>query len=235
MQFNFDDREFRELSNKLHRFARRGVPYAARNALNTAAFTARKDWQGEIEDTFVLRNKWTTRGIRVKKARGRDLARMSSRVGSAEQYMRDQEGGATIRKPGSHGVPIPTSVASGEGRGKQPRKKVVRRPHRMRNIQLQNRVGTSRKQRNAIAIRRAKAAGKKFVWLDLERNKGIFRLYGGKRRTRLEMIYEVDRPSVRIPPTRTLRKTLRAMRAKFPEIHKDAIRDQLRRNRVAHF
>lgn len=229
MLIRFDAPDVIELRNALYNFARKGVPHASRSALNAVAFEARKEWQRQIDDAMVLRNKWTTRSIRVVKARGTNVSRMESVVGSVATYMATQEDGGTIQRSGKHGVSIPTSVASGEGRGAQPRKRLVRRPNRLPNITLAPREGRSRAQRNAIAIRRAIASGRKYVFLDLEARQGIFRIAGGRRRPRLDLIWDLSRPTVRIPPTRTLARTLRTIEPRLAPVLRRALQEQLDR------
>ena len=44
------------LVDDLRRARKKAIPYAIRDALNGAAFEARKEWQGEIRKTFTIRN-----------------------------------------------------------------------------------------------------------------------------------------------------------------------------------
>lgn len=205
---------FRGLDALREKLAGRDVPHAARAALNRTAFAARAAWIDRAHEAMTLRNPWTARSIRVARAVGNKPERMKAVLGSAAGYMALQESGGEVRKQHKHGVSIPTSVASGEGRGST-RKKLVRRPNRLPSIQLQQRLGANRRQRNAIAVRRALVAGKRFVFLELERRSGIFRLAGGKRRPRLDMVWDLSRPAVRLPPRRTLEETLTAIRPEF--------------------
>lgn len=196
-----------ELRSAVAGFARAGVPEAARRALNRTAFDAREEWQEQMRTRLTLRNRWTEGSVRVIQARGTKPERMVATVGSLADYMALQEEGGTISKSHKHGVTIPTTIASGEGRASH-RKKVVRRPNRLPNIVLANRVGQTRKQRNAIAIRQALADGRKYVFLELERRAGIFRLSGGARRTKLDMVWDITRPAVQIPATPTFQEML---------------------------
>ena len=72
----------------------------------------------------------------------------------------------------------------------------------MSNIQLmrQKRVGVSRKQRNLIAIKTAVKDGQKYIFLDLERSKGIFKIIGGKRNPKLKMVQDMSRRVITIKP-----------------------------------
>ena len=228
VEIKFDGDDFIVLRNALERFSRRGVPHAARNALNATAFELRKEWQRQIERSMVLRNKWTTRSIRVTKARGTNMVQMAAVVGSVADYMAIQEDGGVERKSGRYGVSVPTPVASGEGREAKPRRRLVRRPNRLPNIQLASRPTTvPRKQRNAIAIAQAISSGRRYVFLELEKRRGIFRIAGGKRKPRLDMIWDLTRPSVRIPSTRTLGKSMDRVPAIAPPLVRKALIDQI--------
>lgn len=208
MQARFTVTGLVEFQAALARLSARGIPGAARAGLNRTAFAARAEWQTRIGDAMTLRNAWTKRSIRVDRATGSSVERMAARVGSVADFMGLQESGGTITKKHKHGVAIPTSVASGEGRGSR-RTKLVRRPNRLPAIQLLTRVGASRQQRNAIAIRQVIASGRKYVFLELERRAGIFRIAGGRRNPRLDMIWDLTRPAVRVPATGTLAATLK--------------------------
>ena len=226
-----DMHEVERLADHLERFAKRAIPYAARASLTSSAFEAREAWTKQLGAELTLRNTWTKRSLRVEKARSLDLRRMEAVVGSTADYMRKQELGGRERKRGKHGVPIPTSVASGEGRGAKPRRRVVRRPNRLASIQLRTvRSIKSRRQRNAATISRAKRAGKKYVFLDLERSKGLFRLAGGKRRPKVDMIWDLSRPAVRVAPNPTLGPALAAVEPLLLRIHLRSLREQVRRN-----
>ena len=227
--WHFDDAEFTAALRKLTKLRRRGIPFAVKGTLNTAAFTARPMWQREIKDQMITRNTWTTRRIGIDKARGRGVDAMKSTIGHTEEYMRQQEEGDVVAKSGKHGKPIPTTVASGEGRSSGPRRRLVRRPNRMGSIVLTDRRGTSRRQRNAIAISMAMRAGRRYVFLELSRaRQGIFRIMGGRRRPRIEMIWDLSRASIRIPKNPTLEPTMKAMERKLPRIAVDEIQKQIR-------
>jgi hypothetical protein len=230
MRFNFDDRDFIRARNALFKYRKKGVPHAARNGLNASAFEARKEWIKQVQGSMVLRNTWTTRSIRVTKARGTDMRRLEARVGSLAAYMRTQEDGGTLRPKKGIGLPIPTPVASREARGTKPRKRVVPRPNRMSSIQLANRArAKGRRQSNAATIREALASGRKFVFLDLEKRRGIFRIAGGKREPRFDLVWDLTRPSARIAKNPTLGPTTRAVLPSLPRLHTRALLDQLTR------
>lgn len=237
MNFRFDSPDLAHLERSLRTFAERGVPHAAKNALNATAFEARREWVKQIKGAFTLRRTWTTRSVRVSKARGTNTRRMMAVVGSIAPYMAEQESGATHRKSGQHGVAIPTSVSSGEGRGATPRRRVVRRPNSLRSITLSPRASStmSLRRRMAVTIAMARKAGRKHVFLDMGRRKGIFKLAGRKRSPRVDMVWDLSRSTVRIPASRTLERTLEAIKPRLPALHRRALMQQLRRHRVPGF
>jgi hypothetical protein len=225
--------EIKRLEDKLERVAKKSIPFASRFALNGTAFDARKRAQENIREKMVTRNKFTERSIRVEQTRTLDVRRQAAVVGSVAPYMEDAEFGAVKRKKGKHGVPIPTTVASGEGEGTQPRRRVPRRPNRLQNIRLQDRRGTgmSRRQQIVAQIKQAAQSGQRFVFLDLQRREGVYRVTGGKRAPRIKMIYDLSRPSVVIPKTPTIIPAAIDAARKLPERYRDALRFQLKRLR----
>ena len=127
---------------------------------------------------------------------------------------------------------IPTSVASGEGRGAKPRQKMVRRPNKVSNITLARNARTSnRKPRNAIAVKEAIETGRRYIFLELQRRKGLFRVYGGKRKPRVEMIQDLTRKTVRIPRNPWLMPAANKQVAQLPRYYAAALDRQLARLR----
>lgn len=212
---------------QLGKFAKTAVPYAMRNCLNTMAFEGRKLWQGEMRSEFILRNTWTARRILVVKASGTNVASMHSIVGSPDDYLEKQEAGGV--QLGS----VPTKVASGEGEGGGPRRKLVRGPNKLSAIQLtaRTRKGT-RRQRNAAAVRMAVASGKKFVFLQLGKSKGLFKLKGGGKHPAISMVWNTmkKRHVVRAHPT--LGPAVKRVGLRADAIMANAMIDQLKRHRI---
>lgn len=222
-----DTSDLRRLENDLKTLARKAIPFAARNAINVSAFEARKLWQAEIDEQFILRNKFTAQSIRVEKARTLNTRSMFATVGTVADYMRTQEFG------GSESKAIPTEVAAGQAMGSQPRLRTVRGPNQITSIRLTDRnKSASRKVRNRIAIRRAIKAGNKFVLLDLERGPGIFRIMGGRRNLQVRMVWDLRSGAHRIPPHPTLGPTLKALEPRLVDIHRASILEQLKRHGV---
>jgi hypothetical protein len=238
---DFDDRQFRQLTRRLRRDAPKALGYAARNALNRAAFDARKRWQREMQNTFVLRNRWTLGSIRVEKTRGLVLSRMESRVGSGLEYLAKQEEGGPKGGGGIHGQPIPTSVASGEGRGARPRRRVIRPRFRLSAIQLGNRPSGSRKRRNAAAIRMAQEAGSKYTLIESSKGAGIVQVPRASKRKRrrklsrgkVQMLWSLQHSGVQIPPHPTLGPAFHWTERRLRRYSQVELLKQLRRVKLA--
>lgn len=219
--------DMKRLTRDLRAVSERALPHAQRNALNETAFEARKLWQEQMKHKFILRNDWTTRTLNVQKARGTNTETMESSVGSNQAYLVTQEYGGFV------GGGVPTGVATGEGRGANPRRKLVRKPNKMGNIALGQRYrrGT-RKQRNSVALHMAASTGKKFVFLELGKKKGLFRLTGGKKQPKLDMIWDTSSKSHRVRATPTLGPAIQRLSRELPRIMTKALTDQLKRLRV---
>lgn len=228
--------EVRDLALDLQQFAKRGMPYAARNVLNRQAFQARKVWSKRITDTFTLRNTWTLRTLRVVPAKTRaDIFSMHSEVGSLSSYMGMQEhGGVEHGKSGAR--PIPTAVAAGQPMGSE-RTKPVRRPNRMNAIQLSKaRKGgraLSKAQRNAIAVKAAASKGTKFALIEFENSgQGIAKVSGRKRIT-VRTVWDLSHKSQPVPREPTLGPTMDSVSRWSAGMAAHALREQLRFNRVS--
>jgi hypothetical protein len=221
-----------DLLRQLNLYARRAVPFAARNGVKGTAFAAQEEWRAQMRRRLTLRNKFTTRSVRVdlSGARGLDIDRMEAVTGSDADYIKRTELGGTLQSRGQYGYPVPTK----EARISKSSKRVVSRPNLKRNIQLtkRNRGGTTA-ARNAAAIRRAKSSGNKFVFLDLESGRsGIFKVTGGKRKLSVRMVWDMSRQrkTVRTPATPTMKPTVRALKPAIPAIYAKALLEQLQRN-----
>ena len=194
--FTINTRRLDALEQTLERLSERGIAFAERDTLNDYAFKTSTHAKKIVRDEFINRNTWTRRSIRVDKAR---FPGDSSEVGSTEKYMREQEFGARTDGP----IHVPTPAASGESVRARKRLRVVRRVNWMPNIDLKRRSrragGLTRRQQNIAAVRQAADEGRKHVYLDRGRRKGIFRLLGGKRRPRVRLVQDLSR-SVRVVP-----------------------------------
>jgi hypothetical protein len=225
LRFNGLSRMFRDLE----RFRSKAIPFAMRATLNETAFAARKLWVDEIQRTLVTRNTFTTRSLHVEKATGRSVLGMRAVLGSRAPFMGEVEAGNTNPKGN-----VPTGVATGEGRGAKPRRRLVRRPNRVGAIALPDKVRQgSRKQRTAVTIAMAARKGHRTIFLELERRKGFFRVTGGKRRPKIDMLWDTTQKSVRSKPYPTLGPALKRVERLIPGIQRKALLAELRRNRIA--
>lgn len=230
-----------ELEKELKIFNEKGMPFAARGALDSAAFKTRSTAQTFIGLRLVERNKWTRGSVRVNRAKGRDLSRMFSEVGSTEEYMATQELGGTKRSLGGRTVAIPTAYAAGQENAK-PRTRLPRKPNKMVNIRLRRRRVRSKNPKQALVVTMNLAArsGERYIYLGREhglKRRAIFRVLGGRYRGRewpgaakLKMVAEIDRPSVRIPRTQWLEPASKTI--DMEELYRQALIFQLRRLRL---
>ncbi len=226
---DIDTRQIAQLESKLRRLNTRGLRFAEVETINRAAFATMKESRQNVEQQMTLRNKWTQRSIRVQKA---TMSRSEAEVGSIAPHMETQEIGASEDAQGKHGVAIPTSVSSGEGRGRAPRQRLVRRPNKVSSIQLaKNKRFASRKQRNAVAVKQAIRTGRRFIFLELQRRKGLFRVYGGKRNPRIEMMHDLTRRRVTIPRNPWLMPAAQHQAQQLPRYYAQALQRQLARLR----
>lgn len=216
----------------LKRFKLSAYPFATKEALNRGARGAAKVAKDIVSGKMTLRNAWTARSIQYDRARGNDVGRQRALVGSTQPYMATQEFGGVKRAKGTRGVPIATPAASGET--SLPRRKLPRKANRLSSIAL-SRVSrlqkvANRKQRNAIAV--AETQGRGFVFLELGRRSGIYRVTGGKRRPKLSKVWDMTRPSVVIPQRRWLLPAVDAIAPRLPQYYADALRAQLVRHGI---
>jgi len=226
-----DFKDVDEMQRHLKVFAPKGIPYAVKFALNQTAWHGRKTMQRLISARMIEKNKWTRQSIRVNTVRSMDVDMMFSEMGSIEKYMVKQEvGGIAKGKPG-RAYPIATSYAAGQsGR----RTRLPRKPNRVGKIRLRFRKpkGRTKGEQNKALIMAAAEARDKFIYLDLKRGRGVFRLLGGKRKPRLKMVADLSRKRVRVPKTPTLEPAAEHAIDKMPEFFRDAFIFQLRRHRL---
>lgn len=229
--FQIDDRDIKRLEKDLKTFGARALPFATRKTLNDTAFAAQRIARADVRNELTLRNRFTEQSIRVTQER-RELVirRQQAIVGSIADYMEDQEFGATKTKGGKRGVAIPTSYSAGQ-QGQQPRTRLPRRANKLANIRLAKRRtrGASKRQENFIKVKQAAESGQKYVFLDLRRREGIFRVLGGKRRPRIKMVHDLTRKSVVIPRNPWLQPATAEASRMLPAFYADALRFQLRR------
>jgi len=230
--FQINDSDIKRLQGDLKQFAERSIPFATKKTLNDSAFAARAISQADIKSGMVNRNKFTVNSIRVDQAKTLRIPRQEATVGSIADYMEDQEFGAIKTKKGKEGVGLTTSYAAGQGMDAQPRTRLARKANSMAQVKLSknNKKGQSKKQRNIIAIRQAAASGRKFVFLDLQKSKGIFKVIGSKKRAKLRMVRDLTNTSVKIDKNPWLLPAFNEAKRMQPAFYADALRFQARKN-----
>lgn len=219
--FNIQSRELRQLERQLQTLASRSMPYVTQKTLNDAAFDAMNVAKANIAGDMINRNTWTQRSVRVNKADRGPISRQRAVVGSTEDYMETQEFGG--KKKTSN---VPTPYSAGQSPTARTRTRVPRKANRMSNLQLAHqRRGVSRKQRNFLAVR----SGEKFVYLELERRRGIFRITGGKRNRKVNMVQQLGHKGARVKPNPWLEPAFNDARGRIPTYYAAALRYQMRR------
>ena len=229
-----DDDQIKQFESDLKTFASRAYPFATKNTINQSAFMAMRESKENVRSNMITRNKFTERSIQVEQTRTLNVNRQAATVGSIADYMEVQEFGGTKTKRGKVGVPIATTVASGEGEGAQPRRRLPRRPNMIQSIRLgHNRAKARTKgQKNFIAIQQAATTGRKFVFLDLQEHPGIYRITGGKKNPRIKLIHDMSKQSVSIPRNPWLAPAVKKTEAAMPELYKASLIFQLKRQRL---
>jgi len=214
----------------LKRFRRSALPYAMRNALNTAVFQAQREWRMLAAATFTERSTFLDRSIRIEKA---DTRRLYAKVGSTFEGMAKQEAGGTVT--GSSGrKPIPGPVAAGLSPGSK-RTKLVRARFYLGAIKVAHPgLRGSRHQRNAIAMAVAKRQGQKVALLERPSGaKGLFQIGGTKSKPTARLLWDVSRSSVHVQSQPTLRATLLALQPKLPHMYLASLVEQAQRYKIA--
>ena len=217
----------KEMVKSLERMRQKAVPYALKNALNTAAFETRTIWQADIRKSFVNRNAFTERSIRVEQASTTNLV---ATVGSVADYMGTQEQGGTVKgKSGSHKA-IPMAAAAGQAAGSA-RTRLVRARYYLGAIQVTKVAGHGgRRQQNAIAIALARKQGKSIALLTRPNGaKALFALSGGKRKLKTRMLWDVSRSAVKVHAQPTLERSLAAVKPKLEHMLETSVQQQMQR------
>jgi hypothetical protein len=237
--FTFDDTNIKRMERDLQTFARRAVPFATRTTLTRTAFEARNDWQEQIDKNLINRNQWTRRSVRVEQARGLDVDTMEARVGSIADYMETtEEGGTESGQTGAHS--IPTSYAAGQ-KGQRPPTRVARRRYRMPNIRIESQPDkqyASRAQEIYLKMLMAVRSGQRFIFMEDGSTRGIYEVKGrvnargALTNVKVNMVQDLSRRSVTISPTPTLQPALDIVGPKISGIYREAVLEQLKRNRV---
>jgi hypothetical protein len=104
----------------------------------------------------------------------------------------------------------------------------------MKSIALakRSRVKGTKRQRNLVAIKQAAGSGEKYVFLDLGRSRGIFKVVGGKRKPKINMVWDMSRRSVVIKRNPTMAPAVATTVKGAPVHYRKALVFQLRRLRT---
>lgn len=238
--FDFDDKGIRKFERTLEKANQTAIPFAVKQTLDSLAFETRTAAQDIINKKMITRNTFTTRSVQVVKVKGLQIKRMESRTGSTADYMETQEFGGVKKRQGKKGTPIPTSIASGEGKGVIPRRKVVRSMHKLSKIRLNKKSAkryASKKQEIFLRAKEAIESGSKYIYLEDGDKRAIYRIKGrrvgkGRRKIsglRMEMIHNLSHTSVIIPRNPWLDPAVKATVPKAQKIYKQQLVRQLRR------
>jgi hypothetical protein len=221
---NIETKQLQALESALSQLATRGVAFAHRDTINDMAFATQTLARATIRSEFVNRNAWTARSVHVDRARS---TRDASEVGSTEEYMADQEFGRTKTEH----TQMATPAASGESNRASVRRRPVSRRNRMASITLgkRSRGLGSRAEQNIVAVKEAKAEGRKFVYLDRGRVKGIYRVFGTKKKPRTRMIQNMSRRVARVPRNPWLAPSSYTVAARAPVLYAAQLQRQLDR------
>ena len=232
--FKIDTKDIKQLEDDLKRFAFRAYPFATKSTLNRSAFEAQKIARSNVSKDMIERNKFTKQSIQVKQAKTLNVRQQSASVGSIAPYMETQEFGGIKHSKGKQGVPIATSYSAGQGMSSGARTRLSRKSNKLANIQLNKRGARAKnkRQRNLLAVKEAASSGNKFVYLELQKKKGIFKVIGGKRSPKLRMVHDLTEQSVTIQKNPWLRPAVQRVEVLMPGYYRDALIFQLKRHNL---
>ena len=224
-----DDKDIRRFERDLKKFAKDAFPFATKSAMNGSAFFAQKLAKANVRSQMINRNKFSEQSIQVDQTKTLNVNNQEAVVGSIADYMETQEFGGTKTNP-----TIATSYSAGQGMNTKPRTRLPRKANKMANIRLSKRrkKGLTRKQRIFNTIRQAAADGRKYIFLDLGKREGIFKVIGGKRRPKIKMVHNTGIRSVNIPRNQWLEPAVDA--TPVADLYKKALRFQLKRRGLFH-
>lgn len=237
-----DTEELKQLVSDLKTFKARAYPFATKFTVNSAAFQARDRTLAAMDKKQILRNKpFIRKSVQVVTARTLRVSQQEARMGGVPDFMEDQEFGGIKRRKGKFGVPLATSVVSGEGRGARPRKKVPRAALRLSKIKFTKKSKKkfkSRRQEIFVQTLLAIQAGQRFIFLDTGERQAIYGIRGRGKLDRngritgvkMEMLYDLSEDDVPIPRTPTFAPATIATQKQIPAIYLRAVIFQLKRH-----
>ena len=190
--FSVDDRQVRLMAERLGKIP---LSIAQKNTLNKQARITQINAKLHVQKNMLIRNTWTVRSIRVDYAKDRHGFAIT---GSTERYMMHQEFGYTDHKHTSMATPF----AGGESNRAKVRTRQVRKANRLANIKIRKtgtRSAGNQLQQNMATLREAKANGDKFVYLQYGRKRGIYKVFGTKRKPKARKVQDLTRKVAVIP------------------------------------
>ena len=242
--FSIDDSDIEHFERQLQTFAKKALPFATRQTLNSAAFAAQKTGRENVRNQMVTRNRFSVQSIQVDKARGLNIRSQEAITGSIADYMRVQEFGGIKAKEGKEGVSIPTSASAGQPENSQPRYKLPRADNKLASIQLKKnrkRKPKNKKQETLFKIQDAVITGDRYIFLELGRRKGIFRVVGGSARgmkrggpkgAKLRMMHDLTNETVVVPRNPWLQPAQMSAIKKIPEFYEKALTFQIKKHNL---
>lgn len=242
--FSIDDSDIERLERDLQTFAKRALPFATRQTLNSAAFSAQKTARKNVRNQMITRNKFSVQSVQVDKAKGLNIRTQESITGSIADYMRVQEFGGIKSKKGKEGVSIATSASAGQPENSQPRRRKPRAANSLASIQLKRkgkRTPKNRKQEILFKIQDAVTTGNRYIFLDLGRRQGIFRVIGGSARglkrggpkgAKLRMMHDMTRETVVVPRNPWLEPAQQKTIKQMPEFYRKALMFQVKKHNL---
>lgn len=148
----------------------RSTPFAMSLALNKVAQAAVKDMRQSAKKTFILRNTWVSKGIRMNAS---TRSHLQAEVGTVDQFMVPQVEGGEKRGKNGGNVAIPLV---GKGRGRV-RKRALTMPEdwpqalaaRDKDVFVgtagrKKKAGTRKRRKNPNAINATTGGGVYAVW-----------------------------------------------------------------------
>jgi hypothetical protein len=239
LKVTVDLHELEDLQNKFKLFARRAYPYATRFALNEAAWESRAVARDTIRKDFVVRRQRPLQGIRAENAKGNQVDRQVSKVGSVDDYMARQESGGILRKKGKVAKQIYTARSAGLPKNARPVTKVALPTNRMGKSgklrllkKSKDNKAWSKKQRAVVRVKQALKAGKRHAMLEVGDHKGIFRIVGKGKVKKIEMVQNMEHQSVTTPPKPWLWPSVDRVAKQLPRIYRKHLIKQAQRHRL---
>lgn len=96
--------------NALLELRKRQLPFATAVALTRVAQDARDEIRSRMPEHFKIRNKRVLRGVTIERANKKDWPNPAAKVGTVDDFMREQILGGEKKGKGGHRVSVPTRL-----------------------------------------------------------------------------------------------------------------------------